>query len=121
MKAHVIVDGIIVNTIEVSSLDFMPNLVEATAGSIGWHYTDESFIDPNLPSQDEVDAKHAAGIRQQRNSLLAETDWVVVFHTEKGIDIPLEWATYRQALRDITAHPNFPHLTDADWPTEPQG
>jgi hypothetical protein len=119
MKAHVIVDGIIVNTIEVSSLNFMPNLVEATAGSIGWHYTNGSFIDPNPPSQDEVDAKHAAGIRQQRDRLLAETDWIVIMHTEKGGSIPLEWATYRQALRDITDHVNFPHLQEADWPTKP--
>jgi len=30
-----------------------------------------------------------------------------------------EMATYRQALRDITSHDNFPNLSDADWPTKP--
>ena len=30
-----------------------------------------------------------------------------------------EMATYRQALRDITTHENWPNLEDADWPTEP--
>lgn len=26
---------------------------------------------------------------------------------------------YRQALRDITDHVNFPYLNDADWPVKP--
>ena len=60
-----------------------------------------------------------ARVRNQRGKLLAETDWVVVFHTEKGTNIPLEWEVYRQALRDITDHANFPYLQEADWPTKP--
>jgi hypothetical protein len=28
-------------------------------------------------------------------------------------------AIYRQALRDITSHSNWPHLSDEDWPTKP--
>ena len=27
--------------------------------------------------------------------------------------------TYRQALRDITTHSNWPHLEEDDWPTKP--
>ena len=27
--------------------------------------------------------------------------------------------TYRQALRDITAHADFPYLVDSDWPVKP--
>lgn len=45
MKAHVIQDGKVVNTIEVDSLDFMPGLVEATEGGIGWSYIDGKFVD----------------------------------------------------------------------------
>ena len=56
-------------------------------------------------------------IRRRRDSLLAETDWVVVFHTEKGTNIPLEWELYRQALRDITAQEGFPY--NVTWPTKP--
>ena len=65
------------------------------------------------------DTSAANDARAQRDRLLAETDWVVVFHTEKGTNIPLEWEVYRQALRDITAHANFPHLTETDWPVKP--
>lgn len=88
---------------------------------------DESFVEQHYPGQyrlidDSVDRNREAtfGVRQKRSDLLAETDWVVVFHTEKGTNIPLEWATYRQALRDITVHVNFPYLQEADWPAKPE-
>jgi hypothetical protein len=29
------------------------------------------------------------------------------------------WVDYRQALRDITNHVNFPYLADEDWPVKP--
>lgn len=56
MRAHIIENGIVTNTIEVESLDFMPGLVEATAGSIGWHYDGEEFTPPPAPekSQEEL-------------------------------------------------------------------
>lgn len=49
MKAHVIENGIVVNTILVDSLDFMPNLVEATEGSIGWLFDGQIYTNPNPP------------------------------------------------------------------------
>jgi len=53
MRAHLIEKGVVVNTIEVESLDFMPGLVEATEGGIGWDYVDGKLIDnrpqPPLP------------------------------------------------------------------------
>jgi hypothetical protein len=66
-----------------------------------------------------VEERTAAGARDQRNRLLAETDWVVVMHTEKGTNIPEAVAVYRQDLRDITDHANFPHLEEGDWPVKP--
>jgi hypothetical protein len=63
------------------------------------------------------DAAKAKEVRNQRDRLLAETDWVVVMHTEKGTNIPLEWEVYRQSLRDITNQTGFPHAVD--WPTKP--
>lgn len=56
MRAHVIKDNFIVNTIEVESLDFMPGLIEATDGAIGWQYENGVFIAPEsgpiIPSFD---------------------------------------------------------------------
>ena len=45
MRAHVITDGKVTNTIIVDSLDFMPGLVEATSGGIGWDYINGVFVD----------------------------------------------------------------------------
>lgn len=54
-------------------------------------------------------------IRSKRDSLLAETDWTQVN------DAPVDqaaWATYRQALRDITAQAGFP--SNVTWPNKPE-
>jgi len=59
-------------------------------------------------------------IRSQRDALLTATDWLVIKAQETGGSISVEWAAYRQALRDITTHANFPHLEEADWPVKPE-
>lgn len=64
MKAHVIENGVVINTIEVDSLDFLPNLVEAKEGSIGWVYANGVFSAPSvdaetLAKQIEAEANHA--------------------------------------------------------------
>jgi hypothetical protein len=59
-------------------------------------------------------AAAAAEARAKRNSLLAQSDWTQV------ADAPVDqaaWATYRQALRDITEQEGFPETIN--WPTAP--
>ena len=58
-------------------------------------------------------------IREIRDIKLKESDWMVIRSVETGINIDEEWINYRQQLRDITTHVNFPNLQDSDWPTEP--
>ena len=62
-----------------------------------------------------LDATAARNVRNQRNSLLSQTDYLALSDTT----LSEEMATYRQALRDITSHANFPHLEEGDWPTKP--
>jgi len=53
--------------------------------------------------------------RNQRDSLLTESDWTQV------ADAPVDqtaWATYRQALRDITVQVGFPRTIY--WPVAPE-
>jgi len=69
--------------------------------------------------QANLDAKAAESVRTQRDAKLAESDWMVIKSAETGIALATEWATYRQALRDITDHANFPNLEEADWPVAP--
>jgi hypothetical protein len=62
-----------------------------------------------------LDAKAGEAVRTKRNTLLAETDYFAL--TDVTMDAAM--TSYRQALRDITDHANFPNLDDADWPAKP--
>jgi hypothetical protein len=65
--------------------------------------------------QTRLDADEAKNNRTKRDGLLAETDYFAL--TDVTMDAAM--TTYRQALRDITAHENWPNLEDANWPTKP--
>ena len=65
--------------------------------------------------QAALDAKTATANRTKRDSLLADTDYFAL--TDVTIDAAM--TSYRQALRDITSHANWPNLEEADWPTKP--
>ena len=65
--------------------------------------------------QANLDAEAATNVRSQRDRLLAETDWTGM----SDVTMSSAMTTYRQALRDITAHADFPYLDDGDWPTKP--
>ena len=41
-------------------------------------------------------------LRNLRNELLQESDWVVIKAQETNTAVPSDWITYRQKLRDIT-------------------
>jgi hypothetical protein len=57
--------------------------------------------------------------RSTRNQLLSDSDWTQMPDSPLLDATKLNWATYRQALRDITGHANWPHLDEADWPVKP--
>ena len=64
--------------------------------------------------QAKLQSALATEARSKRNTLLAASNWTQV------ADAPVDqaaWATYRQALRDITAQAGFP--TDINWPVQP--
>jgi len=69
-----------------------------------------------VENKPQADAEN--NVRSRRDSLLQETDWVVIMNTEKGTNIPMEWEVYRQALRDITGQTGFPF--SVTWPTKPE-
>ena len=65
--------------------------------------------------QATLDAATAETNRATRDAKLAETD----FYALTDVTLTAEMTTYRQALRDITTHANWPNLNDDDWPTKP--
>lgn len=71
MKAHVVENGVITNTIEVDSLDAMPGLIAADTGTIGDSVVDGVIVPapaPPVPVPESVTmrqarlALHAAGL-----------------------------------------------------------
>lgn len=69
----------------------------------------------NKPSFDMV----STTVRMRRDALLLEDDWRTTKAFETGSPLSAGWLAYRQALRDITDHVNFPYLDEADWPVKP--
>jgi len=65
--------------------------------------------------QATLDATTATNHRSTRNTLLTETDWTAM----SDVTMADNMKTYRQALRDLPTHSNWPNLEDADWPTKP--
>ena len=65
--------------------------------------------------QEQLDTEAGENNRSSRDRLLSETDW----WASSDLTMTAEQAAYRQALRDITTHANWPHLTNDDWPTKP--
>lgn len=64
---------------------------------------------------DNADSIKALNNRRTRENLLVESDWM----SGSDVAMPDNWKTYRQALRDLPTHSNWPNLEDGDWPTKP--
>lgn len=56
----------------------------------------------------------ARNVRDQRDRLLQETDWMAL----SDVTMEPSWREYRQQLRDLTDQEGFP--SNVVWPTEPE-
>ena len=66
-----------------------------------------------------ADDRAAEYNRNERNTILSQSDWTQVPDSALTDEAKALWVTYRTALRDLSAHENWPNLEDADWPTKP--
>jgi len=93
MRAHVIENNKVVNTIEVESLNFLPNLIDGTVGGIGWSYVNGQLIEPE-PTPEPTPTSITP--RQARLKLL-EADLLdnleAVITTNRAWQIEWEYAT----------------------------
>lgn len=78
----------------------------------GW-----TVVDKTAEEVAAYDTAKGMSVRSQRDAKLAESDWMVIKAAETGVPLATEWATYRQALRDVTAQTGFPN--EVTWPTKP--
>ena len=86
-------------------------------------YVDEEGVTVTKASQEEAytarkDAEAATAARAERDKLIASCDWMAIKAFEGGTTVSAEWATYRQALRDVSAQAGFPN--DITWPEKPE-
>jgi hypothetical protein len=51
IRAHQLENNVVVNTILVDSLDYLPNLIDGSIGNIGWEYINGVLIEPSLPEK----------------------------------------------------------------------
>ena len=66
---------------------------------------------------DGAPVRRMVDLRDQRNQLLAETDWM----GNSDVTMSADWKTYRQALRDITKQtPSDDALSNITWPKKPE-
>jgi hypothetical protein len=90
--------------------DYIEVITNAQTGEVTQRPLTEAEIAALQPTTEQL----AAEARAQRNALLSASDWTQV------ADAPVDqaaWATYRQALRDITAQAGFP--ATISWPVAP--
>ena len=66
--------------------------------------------------EEEFKAKAWPNARSQRNGLLYQSDWTQLPDTKLTDEQKATWATYRQALRDITKQTDPLNIV---WPTPP--
>ena len=83
-------------------------------------FTAEEEKERDLEEQawaDGAPARRMADLREQRNRLLAETDW----YGMSDVTMDSDMTVYRQALRDITkTTPADDALSNITWPTKPE-
>lgn len=65
-----------------------------------------------------IDGRQASAVRSTRNAQIAECDWTQLDDTPITNSKKLEWATYRQALRDVPSQSGFPW--EITWPIKPE-
>ena len=63
---------------------------------------------------DGAAAREMTSIREHRDNLLTETDWMAL----GDVTMSDAWKTYRQLLRDIPASNTV--YADVTWPTKPE-
>jgi len=103
------------------TVDHTKNVAEGTPVLVNGTWTQVwETTDATAEEIAERTEQATKSVRSKRDQLLTETDWVVIKAKETGTTISAVWKTYRQVLRDITTHVNFPHLNDEDWPANPE-
>lgn len=80
---------------------------------IGDTYDGENFTRPDVEPEPITEAAATA----RRDTLLKDSDWVVIKAMELGEPVPSDWAAYRAELRALDQSPSWPNVA---WPEKPE-
>lgn len=98
------------------NIAFMPGSV-ADVNAVRMNVSGDSHYVEAKPENVEDVATH---IRQQRLTLLKLCDWTQTADSPLSDSKKAEWATYRQALRDMPANADsWATIEDITWPSKP--
>ena len=122
MKSFIVydVDGAILRTGSCKDDDLAMQagageyVLEGIADDASKMVTDGQIVDKADTGQSDLSAIQA---RLDRDAMLRETDWTQTVDAPLSDADQLKYRTYRQALRDLTTHENWPNLNQEDWPT----
>jgi hypothetical protein len=116
------------NADELKALGWLPHrlipmeeqykIITDTIFTIGTDEVVESYTARDM-TQEEIDAEnkaHWSGVRNSRDKKLQETDYTQLADAPLTQGDKSNWATYRQALRDITKQADPKNIV---WPQEP--
>ena len=98
---------------EICTKNTQPTLIN-NVWTLGWTVTQMTADQITQTNQTE-----ALNIRSLRNSKLTACDWTQSPDNPMASATKTAWATYRQALRDLTKETGFPW--NVTWPTDPNG
>jgi hypothetical protein len=109
------------NNIIFDSEDYSTGIPEGKEEEILTWNADKLGLQPtieqlnNILSDDDIENQNLWNkVRRQRSSLLNSSDWTQI--PDYNGPNKTEWATYRQALRDITTQSDPDNIV---WPTPP--
>ena len=98
-----------------------------SAMTYGMKWEEINFFDSEIqkPSKEEfeaklqelIDAQPLKKLREERNKRLSECDWVVIRAVSTNTQVPDEWITYMQTLRDLPSTTEDP--ANPVWPVQP--
>lgn len=108
----------LVQQTQFPTVDYTKNISEGTPLLNGGVWTQNWVVTDATPEQIAVLTQQEwVSVRGQRNTQLAECDWTQLPDAPLTNVQAANWATYRQALRDITDQADPFSIT---WPEKPE-
>ena len=118
MKAFIVHDGEwIIRTGRCKDSDFDAQagpgqyVIEGEADPVNNKIEDGQVVEYSPPALDP-----SIELRRDRDALLKASDWSQLTDAPLTDAQKTQWQTYRQALRDLPDHVNWPNLAADDWP-----